>query len=771
MGPVVRFILIRVVVVLAIVAATLLLARVVILQSLSCLPECIGVNLIARDLRDMDLRHVIFVESNLQRTDLSNTDLRWADFSGADLRDTVLTNADLRGAKFIGADLRRADLRGTKLDGVDMSGARLDQADLTQLDLTQTRLQGVTLTSTKLVEANLSQAVLSGTELSYADFSGANLTGANLAGSALSRADLSGAILVGADIAGSWINLANMTGADMTSADLSGSTLIGTNLSSARLTQARLTGANLVGALFLGTDLRSASLQGIRLVTSELQPQDLLDPELASLNELQRSMLIVDANLRGVQWNAQTQWPSGKLVLLAGLLGQEFADAVAAQQVAEPTPVPTPIPAEEAPAEIIGQPEEEGPTITFALAESGAPLTLNLYELFQTKGFTDTIEFREVATNTAVSLLCESSEVEAILVGRALIGSEIEMCNTAGHELIGLELGTAILAVVVDPSNSFVTDLAYAELPLLATAELWSDIRPDWPGEPIMRFFTNPGSGALNFLTQAFFSESEGNPIQEAPNTVLNPNEIQLVQAIATTPNAVGFFSLNNYTQNAEILKLVTIDQVTPNTMTVASEAYTLTQPLMLYGDVAKIEEKPETGYFLWFHLENIPSLLERAGFALTAPEVMERNRELLAPIPAVPIPPEADAPEGNAEGTPTPDPEGGGPPDDAEAGNATTTPAATITVTLTATPTTTPTATPTATTSGTPQAEDAPEATPTPAAEGAAPPGLANTSLITQTLMARLTATIVATPAGASATPGPQTEPTASPTPTATSP
>lgn len=709
----IRFIFVRVGAVILILTVTLFVARYLILQSLTCLPLCINVNLIARDLQGMELSNAILTESNLQRSNLSGTDLRWSDLSGTKLNNTVLANADLRGAKLIGADLRQADLRGARLNFADLSGALLDGADMTQLDLTETQLRGVSLIGTKLVEANLTALTLSGVDLSAADLSGANLTKANMAGTAMSRANLSGANLTEADLAGSWVNLANLTGANMTGADLSGTSLIGTNLSSARLSRARLTGANLVGALFLGTDLRSASLQGIRLVTSELLPQDLVDPELANLNELQRSTLIVDANLRGVQYNAETQWPSGKLVLLAGLLGQAFAEAVAAQQVAEPTPVPTPIPAEEAPQEVIGQPEAEGPAITFALSGPGAPLTKNLYTIFQTLGYTDTIAFRDVETNAAVSLLCESAEVDASLLARVLSADELALCETNGHQLISLELGTTILVIVTDPSNSFLTDLAYGEIPLVLTAETWAEVRPDWPNEPIMRFLTSPGSGALSLLREHFFAESEGDPLGSAPNTAFNPDEIQLVQAIATTPNSVGFFSLNNFTQNAEILKLATIDGVTPSTTTVASSAYTLTQPLMLYGDLARAQEKVEAGYFLWFHLDNISAVLERAGFALANSQAMEENRTSLAPLPTLPPTPEAE---------PTAGGDGAGAGSDG------------------ATPTPTPTVTPTG---GTPSDSQGRGGAGEAAATGTPQPD--NASLITETLQARLTATLTA--------------------------
>ena len=650
-----RFIFIRVGVILLIIVAALLIAIYAVTRSLNCLPDCIGATLIGRDLRGANLDKANFTEANLQRTNMSGASLRWADLSGANLVNAVLANADLRGAKLIGADLRGTDLRGAILIDADMSGANLSGADMTQLDLTTTRLRGATLTGTKLVQADLSDVLLSGIDLVSADLSGANLSRAVLAGTSLSRANLSGTILVEADLAGVWFNLADLTGANLTQADLSGASLIGANLASVNLDRARLTGASLIGANFLGTDLRSAVLEGIRLTTSELLPRDFVDPELGNLNELDRSILLVDAKLRGVQYNEETQWPTGKLTLLASLLGQEFAEIVAQQEAALPTPEPTPSAVEEvaeAPVGIVEQPGEAAPAISFALSGPGRPLTKSIYDIFQSQGYTDTIGMRDVRTGDAVALLCETGEVDAILMAGTMTDDEEEKCSSAGYELLNLEAGIAPLVFVGNPAMPFFTDIALAEVPLLFTKEMWSEIRDDWPAEPIMRFFTDPESSVLERIRRDFFAGSETDPITNAPNTVFNPDETSLIQAIATTPNAISLFALSVYLQNSEILGMATIDGVQPTTKTVASGTYTLTQPLMFYSNRARIQEKPELGSFLWFFLDNGNPLLERAGFTLSRPEVDALNRESMATIPIAP-PPTAPGEDGQA--TPLP--------------------------------------------------------------------------------------------------------------------
>ena len=88
-----------------------------------------GASLVARNLRDADLRGVDLFGANLR-----DADLRGADLSGAHLRGANITSADLRGA-----NLRDANLQNTRLTAIlseaDLGGADLRGADLTLADL------------------------------------------------------------------------------------------------------------------------------------------------------------------------------------------------------------------------------------------------------------------------------------------------------------------------------------------------------------------------------------------------------------------------------------------------------------------------------------------------------------------------------------------------------------------------------------------------------------------------------------------------------------
>ena len=100
----------RVGLVAVVILALCLFARYRIIRPIRCLPDCVGANLMDRDLRGMDLSNSSFMEANLRRANLEGANLRRTDLSGSNLMDAKLRHANLSLAKLMGADLTRANL-------------------------------------------------------------------------------------------------------------------------------------------------------------------------------------------------------------------------------------------------------------------------------------------------------------------------------------------------------------------------------------------------------------------------------------------------------------------------------------------------------------------------------------------------------------------------------------------------------------------------------------------------------------------------------------
>lgn len=282
-----------------------------IVNAVGCLPNCVGTNLVGRELGGLQLVEANFVGSNLSGADLSRARLRGANLSGTNLVRANLEGADLRGAKLLGAKLDNANLAGANLIGATLNGADMVQVDLTGVDLTQTSLLGVRLDEAELESVNLTGVNLIAVDMVGAKLNGAQLINTDLSGATLSGADLSGAQLSGSNLSGAWLNLATLIGANLTNADLSGASLIGADLASADFSGSRLVGATLVGTNMSGANLNGVNMLGARMLLEELTEADqALDPLVASLNELQQSQILLDASWDGATFDSQTVWPS-----------------------------------------------------------------------------------------------------------------------------------------------------------------------------------------------------------------------------------------------------------------------------------------------------------------------------------------------------------------------------------------------------------------------------------------------------------------------------
>jgi hypothetical protein len=146
---------------------------------------------------------------------------------------------------------------------------------------------------------------------------GALMNITSLVGTNLNLADISGATLFGADL----------TGADLSAANLSGAMLIGANLSGADLR-----GADLSGAVFLlpfpqgaGSDYYE-NMTGDALYVAIAETPILrafYDPVILELNEVRLKPHLRDAQLNGVIYDLQTNWPEGFEIPSGAILSTE----------------------------------------------------------------------------------------------------------------------------------------------------------------------------------------------------------------------------------------------------------------------------------------------------------------------------------------------------------------------------------------------------------------------------------------------------------------
>lgn len=212
-----------------------------------------------------------------------------------------------------------------------------------------------------------------------------------------------------------------------------------------------------------------------------------------------------------------------------------------------------------------------------------------------------------------------AGETDLSNASRAIKDEEIAACAEAGVNYYEFEIAYDGLSVVVNPENDWVNCLTVAQLNQIwmkdSTVSKWSDVDPSWPAEDIELYGPGTDSGTYDYFT----SEINGEEGVSRDDYTPSEDDNVLVEGVAGDKNALGFFGLAYYEQNADKLKLVEVDGgsgcVAPSNETVQDGTYVpLSRPLYLYVNAASVS-RPEVQEFLRYSLAEVNVFLEEVGY------------------------------------------------------------------------------------------------------------------------------------------------------------
>ena len=307
---------------------------------------------------------------------------------------------------------------------------------------------------------------------------------------------------------------------------------------------------------------------------------------------------------------------------------------------AEPTDAAEPI-ATEAPVEdplAMYAPDATSGDIITAGSSTVFPLSERMKQRFEEEGFTGNLTVDSIGSGAGIERFCVAGETDIANASRAIRDTEIESCTGIGRTPIEFQVGIDALAVVVSSENDFVTDVTLEELAsIFSTANNWSDVRSEWPNEPIQRFSPGTDSGTFDYFVEAVMTPTmddeatedvnEGeSAILESANTQFSEDDNVLVQGVEGSPYAIGYFGYAYYQENEGALKALSIGGVEPNAETAESGDYPISRPLFLYSDAAIMQEKPQIASFIWFYLNNVNNEILDVGYFPVSEGKMQEN-------------------------------------------------------------------------------------------------------------------------------------------------
>jgi phosphate transport system substrate-binding protein len=292
------------------------------------------------------------------------------------------------------------------------------------------------------------------------------------------------------------------------------------------------------------------------------------------------------------------------------------------------TEAPTEAPAEDpmamyAPATVSGDIIAAGSSTVFPLAE-------RMKQRFEEEGFAGNLTIDSIGSGAGIERFCVAGETDIANASRAIKDTEIESCKalSPAREPIPFQVGIDAIAVVMSTENDFATDVTKEELAqIFSTATKWSDVRPEWPAENILRFSPGTDSGTFDYFVEAIMGpanlDADGKAdLAKGEEVLLNAEGIQLseddnvlVQGVEGSPYAIGYFGYAYFQENQGKLKALSIGGVEPTAESAESGEYPLSRPLFIYSDAGILQEKPQVASFIWFFLNNVNNEIGDVGY------------------------------------------------------------------------------------------------------------------------------------------------------------
>lgn len=269
------------------------------------------------------------------------------------------------------------------------------------------------------------------------------------------------------------------------------------------------------------------------------------------------------------------------------------------------------------------------------------PVTVSLADSFKNDGYSGNITVGVSGTGGGFKAFCEETRIDIAGASRAIkvakdpaTPDETEKCVANGLDPIPFRVGTDGIAIVTSSANTFATDLTTEEVKaLFSTATNWSDVRADFPAEPILRYVPGTSSGTFDYFIEVIGGsnaeerEAFKTAFLAAGNLNQSEDDNVIVQGVESSEYAVGFFGYAYYEENAELLNAAAIDGVTPNFESVEGGTYKLSRPLFIYSAPSIIQAKPQVADFINYYLTNVPNVISEVGYFPVSDATLNRAR------------------------------------------------------------------------------------------------------------------------------------------------
>ena len=256
------------------------------------------------------------------------------------------------------------------------------------------------------------------------------------------------------------------------------------------------------------------------------------------------------------------------------------------------------------------------------------PITEAVAEEFQNTSPNVNVAVGVSGTGGGFKKFC-AGETYIANASRPIKQSEIDACAAAGIRYIELPVAFDALTVAVNPENTWATTLTVEELKKIwegaaeGKIDSWNDVRANWPNEPLTLYGPGTDSGTFDYFKEAIL----GKDVEIRGDFTASEDDNILVQGIAGSKGALGYFGFAYYLANAEKVDAVSIvnpvlgQAIEPSNENVETNRYVpLSRPIFIYvnADAAAFRRSPlgrNIRSFVNYYMDNAPEFVTEVGY------------------------------------------------------------------------------------------------------------------------------------------------------------
>ncbi|MDZ7728943.1 MAG: PstS family phosphate ABC transporter substrate-binding protein [Dehalococcoidia bacterium] len=224
---------------------------------------------------------------------------------------------------------------------------------------------------------------------------------------------------------------------------------------------------------------------------------------------------------------------------------------------------------------------------------------------------------------------------------RPIVDDELEACAENGIEdVVGIQVAIDALSVVRNPENDWAQCLTSEEVVDIFSDDgptNWSEVRDDYPDEPIVAFYPGADSGTFDYFVEVL-EDVKGEDAVHITTGSSSEDDNVLVTGVQGDPNAIAYFGLAYFVE-AQGVEPVSVDGgdgcVEPSIENALNGSYVpFSRPLFIYTREEFLANNPEVLGFIHYYMNaQLEDIVTEVGYAPMPEDLKQEQLDKIEPF------------------------------------------------------------------------------------------------------------------------------------------